>query len=791
MPLSIAPALRRFGPLLAAAVAGFFLIAGPASAEDFKPSFDCAKARTPDERLICASQELSLVDSSLDGAFRTARDALVEPDRAKLIAEQRQWVGTRNRECGIDRDTILQPRVYIAAIPCMADAMRAREKVLEDVRAAAKARAAAEAFQKTGTYAPEAVSAPREVLSDAALIALVPRIPEDANGWAALVSARAAASDALFSAILKRFGAKLKADPSNRLELFKRYVCRDDVWEVLDADQINLEPKDVVALFQLATQCPSFDPLKRLAQRPEWFGVLDAAERDEIVTALRLDTDKKPLKRRDPEQLEVERLILGDPAFAAQDWTAGEAAWLGVGNPEKALKALARFDSGRNLIWRAIYTRLATASPEESKAKVAPLIKAAGMRIYKPDDVYRGFTDDFADQYDGTLEALIDWIAAVSSWTETPVEDPEVGLLPCELLIAHPAFINASTPRNGSRRDGGLPDFDCDGFGKPMPKPVSEYLKAADTFYLGDRYQGGQGSIYYAYIVEREQKLVRLRLLPGSYLNDPGVGPVNLDDIPLARWSVRSLWNHTEFETRAKPLFLKAREALAAHYRSEASMNERDALRAAHLALRDYMEPTWRHETLDEPESPLNPLILNDRPAAAIAAATDTTLWNDVAFWKKTAEQDPPLQNAVTRPEVVKVLLEHKADPNIANVLGRTPLMTAALYDNLESVNLLLAAGADVNRQSDKSEPFPGVEELLTYQRFGIRYGRRTALMYAAANSKLPLIKALLDHGADKQLKDDWGLTAQDYLLGRGPVPANAKLSKAQRKEAQELLAPN
>jgi hypothetical protein len=214
-------------------------------------------------------------------------------------------------------------------------------------------------------------------------------------------------------------------------------------------------------------------------------------------------------------------------------------------------------------------------------------------------------------------------------------------------------------------------------------------------------------------------------------------------------------------------------------------------LRAAHLALRDYMEPTWRNEALDQPESPLNPLILNGRPAAAVGAATDTTLWNDPAFWKGTYFQDPPLQNAVTRPEVVKVLLEHKADPNIQNMLGRTPLMTAALYDNLESVNLLLAAGADINRQSDKSEPFPGVEDLLTYSRLGIRYGRRTALMYAAANSKLPLIKALLEHGADKKLRDDWGLTAQDYLLGRGPVPANPKLSTAQRKEAAALLAPN
>jgi uncharacterized protein len=791
MPLSIAPALRRLGLLLTPAVAGFFLTVAPGSAADFKPSFDCTKARTPDERLICASQELSLIDSALDGAFRTARDALAEPDRAKLIAEQRQWVGARNRQCDIDRDTILQPRVFINGIPCMADAMRAREKVLEGVRASASAKNAAETFQKTGTYAPEAFNAPTDVVSDEVLVALVARIPDDASATASLESLRAAASEALTRAILDRFGRQWKAAAPTRLALTKQYICRDAVWEGLDADHLALEPKDISDLFRSAAYCSSLDPLQRLARHPEWLGLLSAAERDDIVTALRRDTDRKPIGRRDPEQLALERQILSDPAFTAQDWTAGEAAWRGVEDPEKALKALARFDSGRNLTWRAIYTRLATASPEESKAKVAPLITAAGARIYKPDDIARGFTDEIADGYEGTLQELIDWIAWMSSWTETPVEDPDVGALPCALLVAHPEFIDASTPRHGGMRDGSLPGFVCDGFGKPMPKPVSEYLKAADRFYLGDRYQGGQGTIYYSYMVEREQKLLRIRLLPGSYLNDPRIKPADLDDIPLARWSLRSLWNHTEFETRAKPLFLKARKALAAHYRDEAKMSERDAMTAAHLALRNYMEPTSRYEMLDEPESPLNPLILNGRPAAAIAAATDTTLWNDATFWRKTAEQDPPLQNAVTRPEVLKVLLEHKADPNIANVLGRTALMTAALYDNLESLDLLLAAGADVNRQSDKSDPFPGIEEFLSYQPFGVHYGRRTALMYAAANSKLRLIKALLAHGADKKLKDDWGLTAQDYLLGRGPVPANPKLSTAQRKEAAALLAPD
>src|SRR5262249_27724770 len=160
------------------------------------------KASTPDERLICASQELSLADSSLAGVFQAARNAVPESARKPLIAEQRQWVDARNRNCGIDRDTILQPRIYIDGIPCMADAMREREKVLEGLRAAAVAKSAAEAFQQTGSYAPEAFNAPANVISDDALIALVARIPETENPLVPLGSPRAAASEALSRAIL-------------------------------------------------------------------------------------------------------------------------------------------------------------------------------------------------------------------------------------------------------------------------------------------------------------------------------------------------------------------------------------------------------------------------------------------------------------------------------------------------------------------------------------------------------------------------------------------------------------
>jgi ankyrin repeat protein len=55
-------------------------------------------------------------------------------------------------------------------------------------------------------------------------------------------------------------------------------------------------------------------------------------------------------------------------------------------------------------------------------------------------------------------------------------------------------------------------------------------------------------------------------------------------------------------------------------------------------------------------------------------------------LWTKSTS---PLHESFTRPEIMKVLLEAKADPNLRNGLGETPLQVATRYDAMESVALL------------------------------------------------------------------------------------------------------
>ncbi len=66
------------------------LVAGQVQAA----SFDCAKAGTKLEKLICADKELSKLDEDLAAAYA---DALKSTDPAKLKAEQKAWLKVRNR----------------------------------------------------------------------------------------------------------------------------------------------------------------------------------------------------------------------------------------------------------------------------------------------------------------------------------------------------------------------------------------------------------------------------------------------------------------------------------------------------------------------------------------------------------------------------------------------------------------------------------------------------------------------------------------------------------------------
>lgn len=113
----------------------------------------------------------------------------------------------------------------------------------------------------------------------------------------------------------------------------------------------------------------------------------------------------------------------------------------------------------------------------------------------------------------------------------------------------------------------------------------------------------------------------------------------------------------------------------------------------------------------------------------------------DVADCSRMVKEKPELANAVEAGgfaalhfaafngdmEMIRLLLEHKADANIENMDGNTPLVMAVKGRQLEAIRVLVNAGADVNKESDSGS---------------------TAAHYAASMAYLDCLRLLVELGA-------------------------------------------
>ena len=86
--------------------------------------FDCAKAQTPVEKLICAAPEIGALDKTLNAAVQ-ARLAAAPHERGEFIADSRRWLAARDKACPVP-DGPLSAGSRSAAIACLAKSYRAR-----------------------------------------------------------------------------------------------------------------------------------------------------------------------------------------------------------------------------------------------------------------------------------------------------------------------------------------------------------------------------------------------------------------------------------------------------------------------------------------------------------------------------------------------------------------------------------------------------------------------------------------------------------------------------------------
>ena len=99
--------------------------------------------------------------------------------------------------------------------------------------------------------------------------------------------------------------------------------------------------------------------------------------------------------------------------------------------------------------------------------------------------------------------------------------------------------------------------------------------------------------------------------------------------------------------------------------------------------------------------------------------------------------------------DAARLLLKAGADPNVVNRNRESPLSMAVEQDDLDTAALLLRHGAEQSINS-----FGGV-------------GGMTPLGVAASNLNIPMMRLLLEAGADPETQDADRQTARDYLPPR------------------------
>lgn len=65
-------------------------------------SFDCGRARAPDEKAVCANMALNDKDVRMSVLYEVNRRTLAMGGRDALIGQQRDWLAERGR-CGANR----------------------------------------------------------------------------------------------------------------------------------------------------------------------------------------------------------------------------------------------------------------------------------------------------------------------------------------------------------------------------------------------------------------------------------------------------------------------------------------------------------------------------------------------------------------------------------------------------------------------------------------------------------------------------------------------------------------
>jgi hypothetical protein len=438
-------------------------------------------------------------------------------------------------------------------------------------------------------------------------------------------------------------------------------------------------------------------------------------------------------------------------------------------NPDvagRALEAASLQDAVGKLDY-ALFIHAFRPATETNKAEIIRLLSPLLQQAAK---VSGRETDDANhDSYDGTDESLVPILRRLSGSGVANTMSAFYAI-PCAVLLARPALVEAIQAQYFSNRDSFVPRSGCAwGRGQVRGFPdekVDRFVMAA-TEADGHFIDNFAGSMVHGFVTQQQATLQSLKINPRGFLDRP---QPNLD-YPYQTWGTTGAVARRTSE-QIRSVYSDALDALTA-YNVLRGLSQGDAARAAKTGL--FQVVFGADCGGAPPKASIRDMLLRKAPVEAILAQLQSPNEGEapeVLQCAKFAPLESIVHVAVVDPTALNVLLDRGQEVEEVNDFGKTPLMEAAQLDQLESTKLLLTRHARVNAITNG----------------GLAHDARSPLMYAAANGSLALIKLLLDAGADPYQADSKGSRAIDYLLGYGPTDANPKLAPVEMAEAARLL---
>ena len=94
--------------------------------------FDCRKARSTAETLICGDEQLSAADSEFAAEFRRKLSVLDDKDKARMVEGQIAWVQYRDISCGVKKQLSIEDHdTHDKVVVCLKNIYKQRLEFLE------------------------------------------------------------------------------------------------------------------------------------------------------------------------------------------------------------------------------------------------------------------------------------------------------------------------------------------------------------------------------------------------------------------------------------------------------------------------------------------------------------------------------------------------------------------------------------------------------------------------------------------------------------------------------------